>query len=30
MVPIAQWVGQHGPEEVGTGSNPSLYLGFLT
>ena len=30
MVPMAQWVGQQGFEAVGTGSNPSLYLRFLT
>ena len=30
MVHMAQWVGQQGFEAVGTSSNPSLYLHFLT
>ena len=30
VIPTAQWVGQQGSETVVTGSNPSLYLQFLT
>ena len=30
MLPKAQCVGQQGSEAVGTGSNPNLYLHFLT